>query len=106
MVDTRTGTEFAAITAAYGTGEENVAATDVARHLLIGDGDFRAAGLHKPTVFKLDLSSRKRLPWCEEYFVTQGYVRSQNIITGTLTDRQIMRVKKCLAAMGLTFPLP
>ena len=105
MVDTRTGTEFTAVTAAYGTGKENVRDTDIG-HLLIGDSEFRAAGLHKPTIFKLDVSNRMRLPWCEEYFVTQGYVRSQNVIAGALTEKQIMQVRECLAAMGLEYPLP
>src|SRR6266568_3965488 len=46
----------------------------VRQNLLITSKDFRSLGLHKPTLFRLDLGNRKRLPWCEEYFVTQGYV--------------------------------
>jgi hypothetical protein len=81
-----------------------VSEADLKSSLVIDD--FRPAGLHKPTAFRLDLSNRKRLPWCEEYFITQGYVRSQNIITGSLTEKQITQAKERLAALKLTFPLP
>jgi hypothetical protein len=104
MIDSRNNVAFAAVTAAYGTEKEKVSEAERANSLVIDD--FRAVVLHKPTVFKIDLRNRKRLPWCEEYFLPQGYVRSQNIITGSLTESQKMRVLDCFKALGLTFPIP
>jgi hypothetical protein len=99
-------TEWAAVTVAYGTGADNVPQDRRANHLLIGATECRALGLHKPTVFKLDPGNRQRLPWAEEYFVTQGYMRSQNLIAGSLTNAQKEIVLTALKARGLQFPLP
>jgi len=105
MVDVD-GTEWAAVTVAYGTGAENVSEAQRANHLMIGDGEFRGLGLHKPTLFKLDPQNRQRLPWAEEYFVTQGYVRSQNLVAGSLNAVQQATVLSGFKARGLAFPLP
>lgn len=99
-------TEWAAITAAYGTGADKVPKDRRINHLVIGETEFRALGLHKPTVFKLDAGNRQRLPWAEEYFVSQPYLRSQNIVAGCLTKAQQEKVLACLKARGLQFPLP
>jgi hypothetical protein len=106
MVDLRTGVEYVAITSAYGTGAENVSARDLAEHLYISRVECAALGLHKPTVFKLDLASRKRLPWASDYFVTQGYVRAQKMVSGSLNKRQQGRVLTFFSKHSLTFPLP
>jgi len=97
------GTQFAAITAQYGGDFED---HHLPQNLLIGEGEFRALGLHKPTLFRMDLGNRKRLPWCEEYFVPQGYVRDQNILCGTLNAEQQARMIGCFKARGLQFPPP
>jgi hypothetical protein len=57
MTDARNEIEWAAVTVAYGTGAENVKPEDRANHLLITDAEYRALGLHKSTVFKLDLGN-------------------------------------------------
>jgi hypothetical protein len=101
-----TGEVFADVTLAYGTGAENIPVRDANRDLLIGAQNFRAAGLHKETVFQLDLGNRKRLPWGARYFIPNEYVRSQNIIIGKLSDEQRANVLECFAALKLTFPLP
>jgi hypothetical protein len=106
MTDARNEIEWAAVTVAYGTGAENVKPEDRTNHLLITDAEYRALGLHKSTVFKLDLGNRKRLPWAEDYFVTQGYVRSQGLIAGSLNEKQRASVLECFKHRGLTFPLP
>jgi|SRR5712691_1078242 len=103
MVDERTGQKFAAVTAQYGGDFE---AHHVSQNLLITAAECRDLGLHKPTVFRLDLGNRKRLPWCEEYFITQGYVRSQKLISGSLNRQQQELVLSCLKGRGLEFPLP
>jgi hypothetical protein len=100
------GTEWAAVTVAYGTGAENVRQRDRTNNLLIRADECGALGLHKATVFKLDVQNRQRLPWCEEYFVPQSYVRAQSIISGSLTPHQQALVRGCLTARGLQFPLP
>jgi hypothetical protein len=101
-----TGEIFADITVAYGTGAENIRLPDVQRDLLINPPEFVELGLHKPTVFQLDLGNRKRLPWAEKYFVPNEYVAKQNIVCGILTEAQKSRVLTCLSYRGLTFPLP
>lgn len=97
---------YADVTVAYGTGAENIVSPNWRSDLTIGKHEFRAAGLHKPTVFRLDLKNRKRLPWCERYFVPQEYVRNQNIICGQLSEAQRSTALSCFVAQGLTFPLP
>jgi len=104
MLDERTNTEYAAITAAYGTGAEHV--DDLKGHLFIPHARAERLGLHKATVFKLDLENRKRLPWAEDYFVPQGYVQSQGIVAGSLSNEQKAIVLECLKERGLAFPLP
>jgi hypothetical protein len=106
MVDHRNGTQYAGVTAQYGTGRERVHDDDLADNLVIEAHEARSLGLHKPTVFKFDLGNRKRLPWCEEYFVPQGYVRSQGIIVGSLNTAQRVRFHSCFEARRLTFPCP
>lgn len=106
MTDVRDETEWAAVTVAYGTGAENVKPADLENNLLIGDAEYRGLGLHKPTVFKLDPRNRKRLPWAEDYFVTQGYVRSQQLIAGSLNEKQRATFHECFKQRGLAFPLP
>jgi hypothetical protein len=106
MVDSQDGAEWAAITVAYGTGAENVYFFARTSHLIISEIECGTLGLHKATVFKMDLQNRQRLPWAEEYFVTQGYVHAQKLIAGSLNPLQQMAVRNCLTARGLQFPLP
>jgi hypothetical protein len=107
MVDERTKAEFAAITASYGTGLENVDIEELRQgHLLIPTGQIQRLGLHKATVFKLDLGNRKRLAWAEEYFVPKEYVVSKKIVAGSLSEQERAIVLSCFKKHGLTFPLP
>jgi len=106
MVDSQNENEWAAVTAAYGTGAENVKAEHFKGNLLITAAECGLLGLHKATVFKLDPGSRKRLPWAEDYFVPQGYVLNQGIVAGSLSAGQQTIVKACLKERGLAFPLP
>ena len=106
MVDQRTGTEYATITSAYGTSAYHVSDSDIAEHLYISRPECAALGLHNETVFKLDLANRKRLPWSAKYFVTQGYVRAQKIVAGSLKERQRSKVLAYFLKHGLTLPLP
>jgi hypothetical protein len=99
------GTEWAAVTAAYGTGADNVVNLNEPRNLLIPRSEYRALGLHKPTVFQLDVSNQRRMPWGEKYFVTQGYVKNQNIICGSLNAGQQTKFHDCFKKLGRTFPL-
>lgn len=100
------GTEWAAITTCYGTDAAKVSENDLPSNLLIPAAEFRALGLHKPTVFKLDLRNRNRLPWAEEYFVPPEYVRNRGIIAGSLNMAQQESVLAGLKARNLAFPLP
>jgi hypothetical protein len=106
LMVTDSGEEFTALVVAYGTGADNVPEWRRKDHLFIGRGEFRDLGLHKETVFKVDLQNRRRLPWGDEYFVPQDYVRSQNIVAGSLTGYQSAEVVRCIKARGLLFPLP
>jgi len=81
-------TEWAAITAAYGTDAAKVEKADLSNNLLITSAEYRALGLHKSTVFKLDLKNRFRLAWAEKYFVPQSYVRDRGIVAGSLNATQ------------------
>lgn len=101
-----TGEMFADVTVAYGTGAENIETPDVHRDFVVTEREFRALGLHKPTIFQLDLGNRKRLPWGEKYFVPNSYVAQQNIICGKLSDSQRRLVLTCFNIRGLRFPLP
>ncbi len=106
MIHVPTKKEYAAITAAYGTGSENVDARDLAEHLFIPLHRAEQFGLNKGTVFKLDLGNRKQLPWAEEYFVPQGYVQAKGIIAGALEDMQKEKVLGYFKKHGYQFPLP
>jgi hypothetical protein len=105
MTENGDGTQWIAVTAQYGTDKEKVPPSEYAGNLVIDYG-YRDLGLHKPTVFKFDLGNRKRLAWCEEYFVPQGYVRSQGIVAGRLNTAQRVRFQDCFRERGLTFPCP
>lgn len=104
MVDAD-GTEWAAVTAAYGTGTDNIKKLDEPSNLLIPRRECRAIGLHKSTVFQLDEQNQRRMAWAEEYFVTQGYVKNQQLIAGSLNADQQKRFHKCFSKLGRTFPL-
>lgn len=106
MLDQQSGLEYSDIIAAYGTGLENCEIGDTRDHLVIPAEEAAALGLHKGTVFKLDVGNRKRLPWAEEYFVPQAYVRSSNLIAGALNAAQQARMISCFERLGLRFPLP
>src|SRR5947208_9171983 len=101
--DERDQRKYAAVTAQYGGDFQN---HHLPQNLLIESSEYRALGLHKPTLFRLDLGNRLRLPWCEEYFVSQSYIRSQGIIAGSLDPAQQLRLHECLKLRGLAFPLP
>jgi hypothetical protein len=79
---------------------------DVPNNLHVAADEFRGLGLHKPTVFRMDLGNRARLVWCEEYFVPQGYLKQQKIVAGHLNADQEARAIACLKARGLAYPLP
>jgi hypothetical protein len=100
---TQPGVQFASITAQYGGTYE---AHDLPNNLLIGANEFAELGLHKPTLFRMDLGNRRRLPFAPKYFLPQSYVKASNLIAGSLTETQITRAKECFAARGLTFPIP
>lgn len=106
MIDDRTNQEYALVTAQYGTGKENLDFHELANNVVIERHECRDLGLHKATVFQMDLKNRKRLPWCVEYFVPQGYLKSENIITGRLNGDQQKRFHNCFSARNLKFPLP
>jgi hypothetical protein len=106
MVDERNGQEFALVTAQYGTGKSNLELHEMVNNVVIEHHECRRLGLHKPTVFQMDLRSRKRLPWCVEYFVPQEYLVEQNIIAGHLNGDQQVRFLACFQARNLRFPLP
>ncbi|GAC1337803.1 MAG: hypothetical protein NVS4B4_05230 [Bradyrhizobium sp.] len=88
-----------AIICTYGTSQFN--ATHFGKDLIILPHEYMALGLHKQTRFALSLKSRMNLAWCSEYFVAPGYAKSQNVIAGALTDKQIERMLACLSAQGL-----
>jgi hypothetical protein len=106
MVDERTDQEYALVTAQYGTGKENLEFHELADNVVIERHEFRDLGLHKPTVFQMDLRNRKRLPWCVEYFVPKPYLLSENIVAGRLNESQQTRFHNCFMARNLRFPLP
>jgi hypothetical protein len=83
----------------YGTGQFKT--TDFETDLITLGSEYEALGLHKMTRFALGLNSRMNLPWCSEFFVSQTYLKAQNIIAGSLTDIQIKRMLTRLSARGL-----
>ena len=98
-----TQTKFGWLVIQYG-GDFNE--RDKHMNLHIGTHEFRDLGLHKETVFRFDLGNRKALPWCEEYFVTQGYVKKQNLVCGRLNREQEARALACFAVRELEYPVP
>jgi hypothetical protein len=99
------GTEWAAVTAAYGTGADNVHNLGEPRNLLISREECRALGLHKPTVFRLDESNQREMPWSEEYFVTQGYVKKSKPHCRIAESRSKAKFLECFKKLGRKFPL-
>jgi hypothetical protein len=98
-----TKVQYARVTAQYGGDYKFL---DLPKNLLIKSHEFRALGLHKPTLFRMDTRNRRSLPWCDPYFVSQGYVRAQKIIAGHLDEDQMQRMEVCFNGRGLTFPIP
>lgn len=94
-------TRFGSLIVSYGTGVIGDRPSDGPLDLIIGESEFRALGLHKPTRFALDPSSKKNLPWCEEFFVPQSYVASKDIVIGRLNNSQMARLRECLKLRGL-----
>jgi hypothetical protein len=93
---------YGAVLISYATGE---GINDTTRQLdlcIENPSDVRAAGLHKPTRFSLDLRDKKLLPSCEEYFVAPEYVQNVPLILGKLTDQQGQHVRACLKRRGQT----
>jgi hypothetical protein len=72
------------------------------RDLIIERHECRQAGLHKPTRFSLNPRDRRLLPWAEEYFLPQEYVRNSGIIVGRLNAAQRERLRAALKHRGLT----
>jgi hypothetical protein len=105
LMETDDGIEWADVTAAYGTGAENIK-NPIVTDLLIPQTEYRALSLHKPTIFQLDLMHRRRMPWGDKYFVAPEYVRDCNVILGSLSAIQQKRFHHCLDKAGLQFPLP
>lgn len=106
MLDERNQMTWAAVTAAYGTGLEHIEPADVLGSLIITPSECADLGLHKATIFKLDHRNRKRLPWAADYFISQGYILSQNLIAGSLNEEQCRRFHACFERCGYVFPLP
>jgi hypothetical protein len=99
------GTEWMAITVAYGTGAENIARPGP-DCLIIPEAEYRALNLHKPTIFQLDFGNRHRLAWGDKYFPPPRYVINRGIKAGSLNEDQKKRFHKCFTDCGFTFPLP
>ena len=100
LEDGLAGVQYGAVVISYGSG---AGIDDVARKndFVVEDwAEVHAAGLHKPTRFSLDPRDRKRLPWCEEYFVPPDYKVNGKLILGRLTESQQSRLRKLLAARG------
>jgi hypothetical protein len=93
---TPTKVRYGALVVSYGTGTfDSVARAEW--DLIIDDwAEIKAAGLHKPTMFSLDSGFKRRLPWCEEYFLSPEYVKSVGVITGRLSPQQIARLHERL----------
>lgn len=95
---------FGALIVSYGTGQRIDDTTRQVDLCIENPGEYKALGLHKPTRFSLDLSNRKKLLWCEEYFVAPYYIREVDVIAGSLTASQIQQLRKKLESRGLTAP--
>jgi hypothetical protein len=94
------GTQFGAVLVSYAssTGIDDISRQ---RDLVIEASECRAAGLHKPTRFSLNPRDRRLLPWAEEYFLPQEYVRNAGIIAGSLNVAQRGRLIAALKHRGL-----
>lgn len=89
---------------AYGTGTstQDTPYLDGGPDLIIDTkAAWHALGLHKPTQFSMSPLRRKRLAWATEYFVPAPYRANAPIVSGSLTDDQIARVKECFVDRGL-----
>jgi hypothetical protein len=95
--------EIGVVVVQYGGSYE---AKHIPQNLLITEMDSGALGLHKSTLFRMDLGNRARLMWCEEYFVPQSYVVGSGIKAGSLNEEQKDRALTCLKQRGLSFPVP
>lgn len=96
----RTQTTYGSIIVSYGTGKTEK--LDTEKDLIIGSMKrAREMGLHKPTGFSLDPRNKKHLIWCEEYFISQEYVRSQRILIGSLGKSELDTMEQCLKSRGL-----
>jgi hypothetical protein len=95
------GTEYGSLMVSYGTGVIAPQPTNGPIDLIIGKTEFRALGLHKPTLFSLNPAEKKHLPWCSEYFVCQQYLVEQEILIGRLNLAQKERLKGCLRRRGI-----
>jgi hypothetical protein len=95
--------EIGVVVVQYGGSFE---AHHIPKNLLITEKDREALGLHKSTLFRMDVGNRARLMWCEEYFVPQSYVVGQGIKAGSLNEEQKRLALACLKARGLSFPVP
>ncbi len=95
------GKTFGSLTVSYGTGTIGDPAEGAELDLIIGENEFRQLGLHKPTRFSLNPADKKHLPWCEEYFVGQAYLKANRVVIGNLTEVQSERIRQCLKRRGI-----
>jgi hypothetical protein len=94
------GEQFGMVLASYASGE---GIDDISRQrdLIIELNECRGAGLHKPTRFSLNPRDRRWMPWAEDYFLPQEYVRNSGIIAGSLNAAQRKRLEAALKHRGL-----
>jgi hypothetical protein len=97
------GKEFATVAVQYGGDFET---KHIPGNFLVSETEFRTLGLHKPTLFRMDLGNRAECMWAQEYFQPQPYVVGRGILAGSLSADQQKRVISCLTAKGLSFPIP
>lgn len=99
-IDDKSGQRFGSLIVSYGTGEFD------RRHdgidLIIKNwARVKALGLHKPTRFSLDPSSRKHLLWCEEFFAPPRYIVGCGIHLGRLNEEEFAQARECLVRRGI-----
>jgi hypothetical protein len=92
--------QYGAVVISYASGQGIDAAARLVDLCIENPADVKAAGLHKPTRFSLAPTDKKRLPWCEEYFVAPQFVRNMRLVLGKLTDQQRERMRGCLIRRG------
>lgn len=102
--DPDTGHQFGSLIVSYGTGEFEPHVHEEIDLVISDMAEARNLGLHKPTRFSLAPNDKKHLFWCEEYFVSQGYQRAQNVVIGRLGPKQVERMRACLVRRGLLPP--